>query len=175
MAADWPGHRAGNDKIVLAAEGIGSKQAAHDLEQPFHTMPIRRSGKLAPHPLGEGAEVIFDIFPGQRLRPGAQRHLARKRQTSETDQLLVFDKDAVQRDSPAPRQARRRVDRCAGFRRGVERNDDAFDPLCHEWLGVMSGWASVGLGNAVLRASSEALAAKASSRAAMRWLMVPAG
>src|ERR1700730_5657566 len=78
MAADWPGHRAGNDKIVLAAEGIGSKRATQDLEQPFHTMPIRRSGKLAPHPLGEGAEVIFDIFPGQRLRPGAQRHLAQE-------------------------------------------------------------------------------------------------
>ncbi len=139
MAADRAGHRAGNDKIVLAAEHIGSKRAAHDLEQPFHTMPIRRSGKLAPHPLGEGAEVIFDIFPGQRLGPGAQRHLARKRHTSETNQLLVFDKDAVQRDSPARRQARRRVDRSAGFRGGVERNDDVLDSLCHERLGVMRG------------------------------------
>ena len=112
----------------------------------------------SPRSLGEGAEVIFDMIFGQGLKPGAQRHLAGKRQTSQADQLFVLDKNAVQRDTPARRQAGRRVDRGADFRGGIERNDDAFDPLGHQWLWVM----------AALRASSAALAAKASSLAAMR-------
>ena len=121
-------------------------------------MPIRRRGKLPPRSLGEGAEVIFNMIFGQRLRPDAQRHLAGKRQASKADQFFVLDKDAVQRDAPARRQARRRVDRDADFRCGVERNNDASDPLGHQWLWAMGA----------LRANSAALAAKASSLAAMR-------
>ena len=75
--------------------------------------------------------MVFDLILGQRLEPGAESDLPREGQTGETDQLLVLDEDAVQRDPPARRQARRRVDRGAGFRCRVERNDDAFDLLCH--------------------------------------------
>src|SRR5207253_2011489 len=73
MTPDRPGHRAGNDKTVPAAESIGSKRPAHDLERPSQAEPLRRRGKLAPHPLGEGTEMIFDMTPGQQLEPGAQR------------------------------------------------------------------------------------------------------
>src|SRR4029077_17129957 len=47
MAADRAGDRPDNDKIVLA-ERVGGERAAPDLERPFHTVLVRRRGKLPP-------------------------------------------------------------------------------------------------------------------------------
>ena len=131
MVADRARRRAGDDEIVFAAERVRGERAADDLEGPLHIVPVRRRAELAPCPFGEGVELILDMILGQWLEPGAQCDLAGERQTGETDQFLIFDEDAVQRDPPARRQTRRRIDRGAGFRCGVERNDDAFDLLCH--------------------------------------------
>ena len=133
MVPDRAGRRAGDDKVVFAAERIRGERAARDLEGPLHIVPVRRRAELAPCPFSEGMELILDMILGQWLEPGAQCDLAGEGQTGETDKLLIFDEDAVQRDPPEGRQTRRRIDRGAGFRCGVERNDDAFDPLCHEW------------------------------------------
>src|SRR5271165_6340126 len=134
---------------------------------PLSPTPDRtgRRGKLALRPFGEGLEAILDMVFGQRLEPGTQCDLLREGQAGETNQLLVLDEDAAQGDLPARRQARCRVDRRAGFRCGVERDNDAFDLSCHQRAWVM----------AALCASPAVFAAKASSRAAMRWLSVPAG
>ena len=69
MVADRAGDRAGDDKVVLAAERVGGERAAHDLERPPHTAPVRRRDELASRPFGEGAEVIVDVILGERLEP----------------------------------------------------------------------------------------------------------
>ena len=79
-------------------------------------MALGRRGQIAARPLGEGVKIIFDMVASERLDPGAQRDLARERETSQTDQLLVLDEDATQRDLPTRRQARRSIDCSADFR-----------------------------------------------------------
>src|SRR5262245_14248256 len=95
---------------------------------------------------------------GQWAKPAGKGDLPSEGQASETDELLVFEKHAVQRDLPTRRQGCGGIDRSRGFRHGVEGSHDPLDRLGH---GLASG-------PAMLRASSAVFAANASSRAAMR-------
>ena len=79
-------------------------------------------------------KVIEDrAAAGEKDIKDSEERKRKSDETGQTDELLIFDEDAVQRDPPEGRQTRRRINRGAGFRCGVERNDDAFDLLCHEW------------------------------------------
>src|SRR6516165_8689008 len=101
MVADWAARRAGDDKVVLAAENIRSERAAHGLERPVDIVLVGRRSDIAPRPLGKGAEVILNMIFGQRLGPPTEGDLSCEGQSCQIDQLLVLDEDAVQRDPPA--------------------------------------------------------------------------
>ena len=128
-------------------------------------MPFSGRVEIPPGPLGSGLQVQFDQFGGERLSAGSERDLASERQARQAQQILVLDENAKKRRLCASREPRRRIDRGTVLGGGVERNDDALD------------WGSQGRdpkGDAA-RASSTALAAKVSRRAAIRSLSVPAG
>jgi len=103
VVADRTARRAGDDKIALSAKHIGGERAAHGLKRPLDTVPVCRRCEVALCPFGESAEVVLDLASGKRLEPGAQSDLARKGQACQTDQFLVLDEDAVQRNLPARR------------------------------------------------------------------------
>ena len=127
-------------------------------------VPPSRRDEFAAGSLGRGLQVQFGVFHRERLHPDARRKLAGERQGGDMQQLFVLDKDAVQRCFGAGGEAGRGLDRCEALRGCVERHDDPLDAAAHARLPSMA-----------TRASSAAAAAKASSRAAMRWFKLPAG
>src|SRR6516164_10107831 len=95
---------------------------------------------------------------GQGLEAGGESDLAGKGQAGETDEFVVLDEHAVQRDPPMRRHVGGGIDRRAGLRYGIERDHNPLDRLRHFRASIP----------AALRVSSAAVAANASSRAAIR-------
>ena len=121
-------------------------------------MPFRGRGEIPPGPLGSGLQVQLDLFGGERLSASSERDLAGERQARQAQQILVLDENAMERRLCTSRQPRRGIDRGAVLGGGVERNDDALDRGSH----------GRDPNAEMARASSAALAAKASRRAAIR-------
>ncbi len=125
--------------------------------------------QLAPGPLRSNLQVQLDMLGRQRLGGCPERGLARKRQARQVQQILVLDKDAVQRRLGVRREPRRGIDRGQVFASRVERDDDALDGSAHYRAPGRLPCPDAS------RASSAALAANTSSRAAIRWFSVPSG
>ena len=121
--------------------------------------------EIAPRPFGNHPQLPLDVLGYQPLCSCAERYVTGERQIGQAEQILVFDKNPLQRSLRQRRQSRRSVDGLAGLGGGVELDDDAFYEIVHDRYPTAEA----------LRASSAVLAAKRSRRAAMRWLRVPIG
>ncbi len=99
MAGYRTGQRSGHNEIVFRCAGERCRRAAaHDREGPRDVMTLGGGRDLPARALGGGAPMRLDLIRGQRLHSGStRRHLARERQSREMPQILVFDKDAVER------------------------------------------------------------------------------
>src|SRR6266446_5260751 len=128
-------------------------------------MALGRRGEIQPRPLGGNPQLPLDVLERQRLRACAEAYLAREREDCQAEQILVFDKNAIERRLRPCRKSRRGIDGFVGLGGGVELDDDSLDGVAH----VRDPRAEPE------RANSAALAANRSRRAAMRWLSVPVG
>ena len=116
MSADRPGRAAGDEEVAfrpgergILGGGLG------DLERPFDPVPPRRRLQFAPRPRGIGPQLPLDLLGGQPLDPGAEGDLAGEGQAGQVQQLVVFDKDAVQPRTPSGAASRAAVSIAARF------------------------------------------------------------
>src|SRR5260370_790787 len=111
----------------------------------------------------------LDMLGGQLLGICAQRNLSRERQAREVQQILILDKDAVQRRVRPSGKPRRRVDRGAVLGGGVERHDDALDGTALWRADFRRVAHQRGSWPDASRASSAALAAEGAGPRATPW------
>ncbi len=133
-------------------------------------MPPRRREQVAPGALRGKPQVELDMLGRQLLGIRPESELAGERQARQMQQILILDKDAVQLRLGVRGEPRCGLDRDEAFARRVERHDDPLD-LSSDWRAAHGRFSPPD----AARASSAALAAKASRRAAIRWFSVPGG
>ena len=145
------------------------RRPPHNLERARHPVAFCGREQLPPGPLRRHLQVHLDMLGRQRLGGCPERDLACERQACEAQQILILDKDAVQRRLGVRGQPRRGIDRGQVFADRVERHDDALDGSAHCRAPGRPPCPDAS------RANSAALAAKASRRAAIRRFSVPSG
>jgi hypothetical protein len=164
MPADRASRGASHEEIGRrSASTHRSRHAPHDVKRPRDALASRRIRQVAPCVLGKRPQLTLGLLQGQLLDPGAKRYLLREGQISQSQEIIVLDKDALQPRAPARREPRRDIDRGTVLRDRVKRDDDALDPYDH------------GVDPAAARASAAAFAAKPSSRSTIFWFVDAVG
>jgi hypothetical protein len=121
-------------------------------------VPFRGREKVLAGPLRGRLQMQLEVLRGQWLGARLQRDLAREGEARQMQQVLVLDKDAMQRCLGTRGKPRGSLDCCLALGGSVERDDDALDRADHGRDPRMDP----------ARANSTAFAANASSRLATR-------
>src|SRR6266851_1714867 len=94
-------------------------------------MARSRCGEIQPRPLGGNPQLPLDLLERQRLCACAEAYLARERKDCQAEQILVFDKNAIERRLRPCRKSRGGIDGVAGLGGGVELAEDSLDEVVH--------------------------------------------
>jgi hypothetical protein len=94
-------------------------------------MARSRCGKIQPRPLGGNPQLPLDVIERQRFRACAEAYLACEREDCQAEQILVFNKNAIERRLRPCRKSRCGIDDIVGLGGGVELDNDSLDEVVH--------------------------------------------